>query len=520
MRYQKFVTRYRKFAMRCKEEDGQTIVLAAVAMSVFLLGAIGLAIDGAHMYAQRQMAQTAADAAATAGIMSVFAGTSGASGTGFSTTGPFTCSTTDTRTPCAYASKNGFGSTASDTVTVDFPASTAAPGVTFSSDPTFPVTLIRVTVQRNVSTTLMALLGPTVSTVTTSAMAAIVSVFAPVPILVTHPTLAKSFSMNGNPNVQICGGPSRSIQVNSVNTGSNYAVGTNAIVDLSHAGPLDTNGDCSKGTGADFGFWGGPVSPPPFTFLGGTKPGKYVHDVPIQDPLKDVPAPPVPTTLGTQSAKITAGTSQFGQLCPLSAGTQGCTILTPGLYTSDPGLKNTTALMQPGIYYIQNGGFSCTANCNLAMAPSPVPDTTTGTGWDGTAAGGGVMIYNSGTGPINIGSNGSVNLIGSPASSIYKNILFFEDHSSPANKGSKAHSIGGGGALQLQGTIYLTNNLGTMNGDATHYQELDLQGNPASGTLIQGEIIVGALGLGGTGGITMNLNPAAVLKVSEVALVN
>jgi hypothetical protein len=520
MLYKKSVMRYRKLAMHCKEEDGQAIVLAALAMSIFLLGAIGLAIDGAHMYAQRQMAQTAADAAATSGIMSVFAGTTGATGTGFATTGSFTCTTTDTRTPCAYASRNGFGGTASDTVTVDFPASTAAPGVDFSSDPSFPVTLIRVTVQRNVSTTLMALLGPTVSTVTTSAMAAIVSVFAPVPIIVTHPTLAKSFSMNGNPNVQICGGPSRSIQVNSVNAGSNYAVGTNAIIDLSHAGPLDTAGKCTTGTGADFGYWGGPTSAPPFTFLPGTKPGKYVHDSPIHDPLQDVPAPPVPPTAKPQSSTIPAGTSQFGQLCPLSAGSHGCTILYPGLYTADPGLKNTTALMQPGIYYIQNGGFSCTAGCNLSMAPSPVADITTGTGWDGTPAGGGVMIYNSGTGPINIGSNGSVNLIGSPASSIYKNILFFEDRSSPANTGSKSHSIGGGGALSLQGTIYLTNLLSIMNGDATHYQELDLQGNPASGTLIQGEIIVGALSLGGTGGITMNLNPAAVLKVSEVALVN
>jgi len=511
MRYQKFATRYRKFAMRCKEEDGQTIVLAAVAMSVFLLGAIGLAIDGAHMYAQRQMAQTAADAAATAGIMSVFAGTSGASGTGFSTTGPFTCSTTDTRTPCAYASKNGFGSTASDTVTVDFPANTAAPGVTFSSDPTFPVTLIRVTVQRNVSTTLMALLGPTVSTVTTSAMAAIVSVFAPVPIIVTHPTLAASFSMNGTPNIQICGGPSRSIQVNSVNAGSNYAVG-NSTIDLSHAGPLDTLGDCSLGTGADFGYWGGPATPP-FIFKPGSKPGQYVHDVPIHDPLQNVPAPPIPA-----AAPAPVSQAAGSGICPVSAGTHGCTILFPGLYTGDPSLKNTTALMQPGIYYIKTGGFSCTANCNLAMASPATTDATTG--WDGTAAGGGVMIYNSGTGPINIGSNGSVNLIGSPASSIYKNILFFEDHSSPANKGSKAHSIGGGGALQLQGTIYLTNNLGTMTGDATHYQELDLQGTPGSSTLIQGEIIVGVLGLGGNGGITMNLNPAAVLKVSEVALVN
>jgi hypothetical protein len=187
------------------------------------------------------------------------------------------------------------------------------------------------------------------------------------------------------------------------------------------------------------------------------------------------------------------------------------------VYTGDPNLKNTTALMQPGIYYIKTGGFSCTANCNLAMDPSPVADVTTGTGWDGTVAGGGVLIYNSGTGPINIGSNGTVDLIGSPADSTYKNILFFEDHSSPANTGSKAHSIGGGGALTLRGTIYLTNSTTTT---AKTYQELSLQGGPSSGTLVQGEIIVDALSLGGNGGITMNLNPDSTLKVRQVALVN
>jgi len=504
----------RSFVKRYKEEDGQTIVLAALAMSIFLFGAIGLAIDGAHMYAQRQMAQTAADAAAMGGIMTAFGGTTGAAGTGFSTTGSFTCTTTDTRTPCAYASKNGFGGSASDTVTVSFPPSTAAPGVVLSPDPAFKATLIQATVTRNVSTTLMALLGPTVSTVSASAMAAIVSVDAPVPILITHPTLSQALSMNGNPNVQICGGPGRSIQVNSNSGTANYAVGSKATIDLSHAGPLDTNGNCSTGTGADFGTLGGPSSPP-FNFLPGTKPGKFLQPAQaIHDPLAGVAAPPVPATAGTQTHQ-NAGTG----ICPAAAAPLGCTVLTPGLYPSGLALTTTTALMQPGIYYMQTGGFSCAAGCNLAMASPAVPDVTTGTGWDGTVAGGGVLIYNSGTGPIKIGASGTVNLIGSKADSSYKNILFFEDHSAPANTGSKAHKIGGGGALTLLGTIYLTNDLATM-ADAAHYQELDLQGNPASGTLIQGQIIVGALGLGGTGGITMNLNPSVTLVVSQVALVN
>jgi len=98
--------------MRSKGEEGQAIIIVALAMSIFLIGAVGLAVDGGHMYAQRQMAQTAADAAAQAGIQSIFTGTNtGTGGAGFSTGSLFTCGTSDARTPCAYASQNGFGTT-------------------------------------------------------------------------------------------------------------------------------------------------------------------------------------------------------------------------------------------------------------------------------------------------------------------------------------------------------------------------------------------------------------------------
>src|ERR1700733_13264863 len=113
--------------MRFKDEDGQSIILVAVAMSIFLIGAIGIAVDGSNLYTQRQQAQLAADAAAQAGMMSIFDGTNSAGTAGFPTTGPFTCTTTDTETPCVYAANNGFGGTSSDTVTVSFPADSAAP---------------------------------------------------------------------------------------------------------------------------------------------------------------------------------------------------------------------------------------------------------------------------------------------------------------------------------------------------------------------------------------------------------
>jgi Flp pilus assembly protein TadG len=520
--------RYKSFVTRIKDENGQAIVLVAVAMSLFLFAAIGLAVDGSNLYSHRQMAQAAADAAAQAGIMSIFDGTNGTGAAKFSTSKTFTCTTTDKETPCAYASLNGFGGSASDKVIVSFPDDSTVPGVNFSPLKTDPTNLIKVEVKRDVNTTLLRLLGSTVTTVRATAMAAIVDVNAPVPILITHPKLDGALSMNGNPFIKICGGPSRSIQVNSSSSTAESTVGNKVTVDLSHAGPDDKKGDCTLGTGADFAVWGGPSPSPTFTFLPGTKPGKYLPKAsPLQDPLKDVPAPPVPTTAGIQHP-FAATTTYQGQLCPASAAPLGCTLLTPGVYATGISLTGTTAYMEPGIYYIQTGGFTCGANCNIAMASPANPDVTTGTGWngtlDGTASQGGILVYNSGSGQISIGSNGTANLIGSAPGSIYKNILFFEDRSAAANTSAQhpkdPHSLGGGGAMTLTGTIYLTNTLDTMNGDNSHYQELDLQGGPGSGTLIQGEIIVGALGMGGNGNITMNLNPAATIVVRQVALVN
>jgi uncharacterized membrane protein len=67
---------------------GQAILLLVTAAGPVLAGAMGLAIDVAQLYFQRQMAQAAADAAAVSGMMSIFQGTNTASNTGnFSTSG-------------------------------------------------------------------------------------------------------------------------------------------------------------------------------------------------------------------------------------------------------------------------------------------------------------------------------------------------------------------------------------------------------------------------------------------------
>jgi hypothetical protein len=507
--------------MRFRDEEGQAVVIVALGMSIFLIGAIGLGIDGAHLFAQRQMAQSAADASAIAGITSIFNGTYSSGPASFSTSAAFTCSTTDARTPCKSASINGFGGTADDTVTIDFP--TSVPGIGSGSlSPDYPVNLVRATVSRNVSTTLMRLLGSTATTVTATATAAVVYVIAPVPILVMHPTLSNSLAMNGTPNVKICGGPPRSIQVNSNSATANGAVG-NSTIDLSKAGPADTNGTCTTGTGADFGSVGGPYTTPPFTFLSGTT-GTYTpRDFLMRDPLENVAPPSVPTNTGNMGTSQPLADGVSG--CPSPNTGKPCQLYYPGLYPSGINGDNSTPVFLPGIYYIQSTqGFTCRNNCNVYMASGAAADTLTGTGWTNN-----VLFYNTGptSAPTNAGrfdlsANGTVQLIGSPPSSSYKGILFFQDRNSDAHidTNSQAHKLGGGGAMTLQGTIYLTNPLSTMYADSTHYQALKLQGGPGSGTQIQGEIIVGVLDLGGNGGITMNLNSNSILYVSEIALVN
>ena len=73
--------------------------------------------------------------------------------------------------------------------------------------------------------------------------------------------------------------------------------------------------------------------------------------------------------------------------------------------------------------------------------------------------------------------------------------------------------------MSLYGTIYLTNRLAKGSTSST-YQALNLQGSPGNSTLIQGEIIVDALSMGGNAGIQMNLSSNRIVLVSQIALVN
>ncbi len=491
-----------------------------LAMSVFLLGAVGFGVDGSRLYAERQMAQAAADAAAQSGIMSIFDGTSGAWGT-HTAGSAFTCSASDSATPCYYAqTMDGFNGT-SDTVTVTpNPAGVTVPNL--SPTTVDPVHLLQVTVQRQVPTTLMQLLGPAASTIKATATAAILAQSEPVPIIITDPIGSNSLSMNGTTGIKICGGPQRSIQINSSSSSAYTGGGT---VDLSHAGPLDTFGNCTSGTGGDFGVFGGDATNPGSVSLG-SAPGHYLSpSSPIQDPLASVAAPGAPTTTPPQSGQ---SCSVLGHCSSCPGGAKTCTEYLPGLYNSGSGInvKGSTAMFDPGVYYIKDGGgFTLkTSTVGMCSVPSSCSaDPTTGSG---------MLIYDTGpksgscnaSGGFGISTNVTASLLGADLSSAsppgapaapYYGILFFEDR----NACAQTHTLGqGNGCFDLIGTIYITNTLAQMKAGVD--QTVDYHGTPCSGTINQGEIIVSDLSMQGNSQINMDLYPTGVLNIRQVALVN
>src|SRR3954447_24590480 len=393
--------------MRRNKEKGQAILLALVAMGVFLIGAMGLAIDGANLYGHRGMAQVAADAAAQAAILSIFNGTNvGTNVFGDTTAYTHTCTAgTDVLTPCRHARTNGFGITSDDVVLVDVPTA-AAVGLDPASltSTTEPVKLIRVTITRHVSPAIIRMLGAA-STVDVKAVAvaAIVGIEAAVPILITHPTLFSSLSTNspgGVAAITICGGPNKSIQVNSK---SATALAAGGQIDLSHAGTADTLGDCTLGTGADLGVLGGPTAKPGTLMLGTT--GSYVSPSSrVLDPFANLAAPVAP---GAAAAApfVTHSSASPNYGCSIDAEPSGCTVLSPGLYVgglnasgnkiNGSNIGGGWIIFQPGLYYMRGGGFTLknvnggrgvAANWD-AMCSGCAADTNTGTG---------IVVYDTG----------------------------------------------------------------------------------------------------------------------------
>lgn len=371
-------------------ESGQAIVLVIVSLSLFLMGALGLGLDGAQMYAHRQMAQTAADAAAQAAMMSIKDATYATSAHPFSTVATFTCAvppaTLDLRTPCVYAQYNGFG-TSKDTVTVSFPATLAGVSLAPASTPA-----VTVTVQRVLTTGLMHFLGISTVTIKAKASSGMVSTVPPTCLYVLDPSAASAFVASNGATVNMnCG-----LTVNSSNAAAASVTGGARV----NAGSASVVGGASVSNG-------GTITPSFTTGVASTS-----------DPFLSLPSPAVGSCTQTN----------------YNPG-YGSWTLNPGVYCGGITISNgSTAVFNPGTYIIKGGGVSFVGG-----------STITGTG---------VMFYLTGTnatyGSVNM-SNGVSVTLSAETSGSYLGVLFYQDRS--ITSASNA-TFAGGANEALTGTLY------------------------------------------------------------------
>ena len=383
----------KRFPLHFGRRDGQAVIIVVVAMSILLIGALGLAMDGGQMYAHRQMAQAAADAAAQAGIMSILDGTNATSahpfGTGTPPIASSVCTTADARTPCVYARNNGFGGTSADTVTLSFPATVAGVALSSGSVPAFAVT-----VQRTLKTGLIRFVGAGATvTITAKGTAALVGTVSPNCVYALDPSAPSAFSAINGSTVALNG---CSIAVNSSNSAA-----------------LLVNGG-SRVTATAISVVGG-VS---ITNGGSTTPAPTTGVAPAPDPLASLPSPAV-------------GACNYTNYSP----GWGTWALTPGVYCGGINISNgATATFAAGTYIIKGGTLSLVGGT--------------------TDTGSGVMFYLTGTnatyGSVNI-SNGANATFSGPTSGPYTGIVFYQDRTITSAVNA---TFSGGVSMKVTGTLY------------------------------------------------------------------
>ena len=115
-------------------EAGQASIVVVLMLSLFLLAALAFAVDYTNIWFQRQQAQTAADAACSAGAMDIYQLASGATlpNSGFVLGTGGSCSSYGSAGPtmCWYASKNGFNGYTGGAATVSWTFPSSVTGVT------------------------------------------------------------------------------------------------------------------------------------------------------------------------------------------------------------------------------------------------------------------------------------------------------------------------------------------------------------------------------------------------------
>ena len=533
-------------------QSGQASVLLLLMLSTFLIGLMAFAVDLTGLWFHRQAAQSAADAACMAGASDMLALQAGVTlpNSAFNPPTNGDCSTNSAASVCQYAKFNGFdgaglkNSDGANAVTYTFPQS--APGVSFTmgNNP-----FLQVSITQNVKTYFAGMLqGKSYQPVSASSTCAVAYVNEAPPVVVLNPTISGAFYYSGGGQLNIVGGPSRGLQVNSSSpTGILWAA--SALIDMSKGGP--------NLTGSDVAVFGGPATGPTNGssngYNGGTTGHWSGHDLPIADPFGAVGPPSSVKSLVPQNSVNGQWVAYTQDGCPDHSGShyptsQACLEFSPGYYPNGLNLDNvmnyySTAIFLPGIYYL-NGPLVIAGSATMRMATP-----SNGSRLDG------VMFYFY-SGSLNISgcsgcSNSGVDNVSSTAltcdgtapnsalnmpSTLYGNVLWgqctkhgtywdsgndtTDFQGNPGSRGmliyqdhnnTTSPQFTGSGALTFSGSLYLHSN--------SYKTILSLSGGTSSGTFVLGNIVADQISLTGSGKINLALNPAKTVELAKAALI-
>jgi hypothetical protein len=383
-----------------------------------MFGMLGLVIDFGYMHFVKMSAQTAAEAAAQAAIISyheTVGGSNPVCGTGgvVCSTDPATCASNIT-TPtnaiehgCMYAQNHGFNST-NQAVTYQAGVGSTPPTAPGMGTAAYWVTF---RVVQRVPQLFSAVLGNASGMVAARSTAAVTG--ASDCIYALNPHASGSLSVGGTASlVSSCG-----IYVNSDDT----------------LCAISTNGNGSVLSAPEYDSVGGVCTQNPLT------PAANTGVTPAADPLAALPVP----------ASAPYSCNHIGTYSP-SADTE----VYPGVYCGGIHVGNATYTFSPGTYILVGGGLTTQSSNSHIVGNGGVMFYNT----FGNTTGGTNYTYS----PIQISATSTVSLV-APTSGTYAGILFFEDRNSPAAN----DDYGGGATAVYQGIIYAKNASITMYGNSS-----------------------------------------------------
>ncbi|MFM7149814.1 MAG: pilus assembly protein TadG-related protein, partial [Gemmataceae bacterium] len=309
-----------------RKRRGVVAVLVAVAL-VAVLGIVALGLDGGLLLDNRIRVQAAADASALAAAADMFANwtaNSGVDKTGTARTSAL-----------ATASANSFtNDTVNSVVTVTF-----NPGV-YQSGPragtTIPAGYVEVVIRFNQKRGFSSLFGASDLPVVARAVARGMRKASSVGVLLMNPSMNNALRISGTSAMRVDG----TVSVNSSSTSAASGSGSAQLISkrTDIVGGYSGSGSYFQATDYPGGLPKTGVQPVP----------EFIQDVPWPDPstVNDV------GNAGTMTVRSKSAYK-----------TKNNDKLSPGVYVGGISVTGGTAVtLNPGIYYMQGGGFTSTSN--------------------------------------------------------------------------------------------------------------------------------------------------------------